>query len=163
MCAELTVFSPRHTKVCSHKHTSHFGIILSAHGCGCKFWSGWNSASIFRIQPIFYMYKNKTYTLLVFDQKKIDAKAIFIVTDIMPNLALISETVKISAASIFWCINTSWCYCELFMRIILDWLCNFGGELSKKLFFNAEICLWTFIFMVKFYMGKQSSLIFFCL
>ena len=75
--------------------------VLSAHGCGRKFWSRLISASIFRSQPSFYIAKKAACPLLVRDQKKIDAKPIFTVPDIMPNLALISETVKISAASIF--------------------------------------------------------------
>ena len=99
--------------------------VLSAHECGWNFWSEWSSASIFRSQPSFYMYKKATYPLLVCDQKKID---------IMSNLALISGTVKISAASILLWLNTSWCYGALLVNIISDRPCNFGGKLSTKHF-----------------------------
>ena len=108
--------------------------VLSAHGCGWNFWSEWSSASIFRSQPSFYMYKKATYPLLVCDQNKMDTKPISTVPDIMLNLALISGTVKISAASILLWLNTSWCYGALLVNIISDRPCNFGGKLSTKHF-----------------------------
>ena len=72
---------------------------------------------------------------LVSGQKKIDVKPIFTVPDIMPNLALISGTVKISVASILLCLNISWCYCTLLVNIISDRPCNFEGKTSTKPFF----------------------------
>ena len=82
------------------KHTVHFGMFLIWMVCGSKFCSGWNSASIFRSQPSFCMCKQAAYPLSVSAQHRIDAKPIFTVPYIMPNLALISGTAKISAASI---------------------------------------------------------------
>ena len=117
------------------KHTVHFGMFLIWMVCGSKFCSGWNSASIFRSQPSFYVCKHAACPFLVSEQKRIDVKPIFTVPDIMPNLALISETVKISAASIFLWLNTSWHYWLLLVNIILYRPCNLEGKLSTKLFF----------------------------
>ena len=52
------------------------------------------------------MYKRAACRLWVGDVKKIDAKPIFTVPDMMPNLAIMSGTVKISAALVFFLSNT---------------------------------------------------------
>ena len=101
MRAELPVFRLEHPKLCWRKHTPILACALSAHGCVWKIWSGWNSASIFRSQPSFYMCKQAACRLWVGDVKKIDVKPIFTVPDMMPNLAIMSGTVKISAALFF--------------------------------------------------------------
>ena len=86
-------------------------------------------------QPSFYMCKQTTYPLMVFDHKKIDVKPIFTVPDMMSNLASISGTVEMSAASTLLGLNTSACYCLLFVGIILIRPCNFGSKLWVKPFF----------------------------
>ena len=79
--------------------------------------------------------RRESHPLKVFDHKKIDAKPIFTVTDMMPNLASISGTVEMSVASIFLGLNPSACYWILFVGIILSRPRNSGSKLSLKLFF----------------------------
>ena len=154
MRAELPVFRIFQSKPCVHKTHPILAYALNAHGCGWKFWFDMVSGSKFCTQPRFHMFKQATYPLSVSDQKKIDARPIFTVPDNMPNLALMSGTVKISAVSILLWPNTSCCYCALLVGIIADRPCNFGVELPTKLFFSAKICVRTFAFIVKFCMDK---------
>ena len=99
--------------------------------------------------------------LLVFDQPKIDASPISTVSDIMPNLALISETVNSNEASVQICLNTYWHTWILFHTIIAGWPCNSGGKLQTKLFFSVITCVCIFAFVRQILYEQVNQSIFF--
>ena len=154
---KLPVFRPEHPKLCWCKHTADFGMFLSAHGCAWKFWCGRSSGSKFCIESTFYVCKRPACRLWVADIKKIDAKPIFTVPDMLPNLAIMSGTVKISVVLIFFsCNNNKW-HCILLLTIIADRPCNLGVKLCVQRFFWAKQWVCTFGFARQICMQKQIS------
>ena len=161
MIAERPIFRIYHPKTCALKTYAILACNLSAHGFGWKFWFDGNLDPKFCIEASFCVYKQTVYHLCVGDVEKIDAKPIFTVPDMMPNLAIMSGTVKISAALLFFLSNTDTWHCTMFMTIIVDRPCNVGGKLSSELFFWAKPCVWTCTLVGQICMNKQGSDIFF--
>ena len=158
---KLPVFRPEHPKLCWCKHTADFGMFLSARGCACKFWCGRSSGSKFCIESTFYVFKRPACRLWVTGIKKIDAKPIFTVPDMLPNLASISGTVEMSVASTFLGLNISTCYCLLLVGIILIRRAILVANSWCNLFFWSKTYVQTFTFSMRFCLGKWSSVIFF--
>ena len=97
---------------------------------------------------------NQACCVWVVDVEEIDAKPIFTVPDMRPNLASISGTVEMSVASTLLGLDTSICYCLLLVGIILIRPCNFGGKLLVQLFFWSKTYVQTFTFSMRFCLGK---------
>ena len=161
MGAERPVLRILHPKPCAHSTYAILGYVLCAHGFAWKMRNKASSAPRLHRQSRILTYNTETYHSLVCEHTKIDAKLIFTVPDMRPNLASISGTVEMSVAPTLLGLDTSICYCLLLVGIILIRPCNFGGKLLVQLFFWTKTYVQTFTFSMRFCLGKWSSVIFF--
>ncbi len=107
----------------------------------CKIRNTGNLAPIFRRQPSFYMCKQAACRLWVGEVKKIDAKPIFTVPDMMSIDNNVWDGENQRGIVFFLSNNNKW-HSALLQTMIADRPCNFGGKLSPELcFLGKTLCV----------------------
>ena len=142
MGAELPAFRIYHPKPCSRKIHVILGCVLLIHGFVWKIRNNGSSAPIFHRQSSILLCNRGVYRPLVCEHTKNDDKPIFRSLEQCLNLALILETTKTGAASIFlWSHTNVWCV-PLLHGNILDWPQNMVRRFLKLRPEHTYMCVY---------------------